>query len=76
MVYKSKYMLFLYFSIATVSTRKVAEVVSVKSVDREFCGLFDQSIITRFHRLISDSVSTLLLMGLCLFSSDTCVWVM
>ena len=69
-------MLFLYFSIATVSTRKVAEVISGKSVDREFCGLFDQSIITRFHRLISDSVSTLLLMGLCLFSSDTCVWVM
>ena len=36
MVYKSKYMLFLYFSIATVSTRKVAEVISVKSVDREY----------------------------------------
>ena len=29
-------MLFLYFSMATVSTRKVAEVISVKSVDREY----------------------------------------
>ena len=71
-------MLFLYFSIATISTRKVAEVISVKSVDREylFCGLFDQSIITRFNRLISDLVPTLLLMGLCLFSPDTWVWMM
>ena len=26
-------MLFLHFSIATISTRKVAEVISIKSVD-------------------------------------------